>query len=176
MDINDKIAENTGLIYQQLHKFSLIDDQDAESFAWEALYKAVISFRPEEGNKFSTYAVCVIANALRNHVRTKSRKRQLDVISYDKQLDDGLYLVDTLSTHVTTEDEYFEREKNKVVNCAYCKAISELSERHHKIIEMWQDGATQRETARELGVSQPLVSQVISSFKYRLRKELEEYM
>lgn len=176
MDINDKIAENLGLVYQQLHKFSLVDDQDAESFAWEALHKAIISFRPEEGNKFSTYAVCVIANALRSHIRSKTRKKQLEVVSYDKEVDEGIYLYDTLSDNVTAEDAYFIQERNKAINNSYYSTLSALSERHRSIVEMWQDGATQRETAEKLGVSQPLVSQVISRFKYRLRKELEEYM
>lgn len=176
MDINDKIAEHLGLVYQQLHRFSLTDDQDAESFAWEALYKAIISFRPEEGNKFSTYAVCVIANALRNHVRPKSRKKTLDVTSYDKEVDNGHCISDLLTDNVTTEDAYFIQERNKAINSVYYKELSKLSERHCSIIEMWQDGITQKETAARLGVSQALVSQVISRFKHKLRIELEEYM
>ena len=86
MEVNDKIAANTGLIYKQLTAFNLLYDQDAESFAHEALWRAVKTFDESAGVAFSTYAVCCINNELRKHLRTLNRKRQLDVVSYDAPL------------------------------------------------------------------------------------------
>lgn len=181
MDINDQIAANLGLVYQQLFRFNLTDDQDAESYAYEALYRAILTYDKASGNAFSTYAVCVIANELRKHLRTLNKKRQLEVISYDVPVsdDNSATLVDTLKQAEDTEATVLFKELSGVVAESFNKVYRSLSETHRSIIYMWYESdykLTQREIASALKLSQPTVSKALSHFKYKLKIELEEYM
>lgn len=182
MDINDQIANNLGLVYQQLRRFKLTDDQDAESFAYEALYRAVLTYDASTGTAFSTYAVCIIANELRKHIRTLHKKRQLSVISYDTPStyeDNDSTLVDSLKHADDTESVVLFNELTSVVEESFNKVYNELNETHRRIISMWYASdykLTQNEISKALHISQPTVSKALSHFKYKLRMELEEYM
>lgn len=183
MDINDKIAENKGLVYQQLARFNLTYDQDAESYAYEALYKAVITYDASTGTVFSTYAVCVIANALRKHLRTLNKKRQLDVISYydpitaDANADE---LLEVLPAHDgDAESMVMFRELSEAVRAAFSKVLKTLTPLQQDVINAWYASdckMTQSDLAKALHTSQPTISKALSVFKYRLKVELEEYM
>lgn len=185
MDINDKIAANRGLIYQQLTRFNLQYDQDAESYAYEALYRAVITYNENAGAAFSTYAVCVIANALRKHLRTLNKKRQLDVVSYYETIsaacnsDDLIDAIPMPDAETDAEAVVIFKEFNCVVNKAFKKALKTLPSLQQSIVTTWYTSdckMTQSELARALHTSQPTVSKALSVFKYRLKLELEEYM
>jgi len=182
LDINDKIAANKGLIYQQLTRFNLLYDQDAESYAYEALYRAILTYKGDAGVVFSTYAVCVIANALRKHLRTLNKKRQLEVISYndtvsaDPESDD---MLDILSDDTDAEAIVLFKELTDVVAKSFTKVLSTMPELQQKVITTWYDAdckLTQSELAKALSTSQPTVSKALSVFKYRLKLELEDYM
>ena len=85
MDINDQIAENTGLIYKQLAAFNLLYDQDAESFAYEALYRAITTYNKSAGTAFSTYAVPMISGEIKRFLRDDGMikvSRSLKELSY----------------------------------------------------------------------------------------------
>lgn len=185
MDINDKIAANKGLIYQQLARFNLLYDPDAESFAYEALYKAILTYNENAGAVFSTYAVCVIANALRQHIRTLNKKRQLDVISYNEAISESANsddVIDTLLLHDAKTDAeavVLFKELSSVVQAAFKKVLKTLPPLQQKVVTTWYTSdcrLTQSELAKALGTSQPTVSKALSVFKYRLKLELEEYM
>lgn len=182
MDINDKIAENVGLVYQQLARFKLSDDQDAESFAYEALYKAVLTYDSNTGNAFSTYAVCVIANTLRKHIRSKNRKRQLSIISYDETIpgdDTNRSILDTIVFANDAEAEVLFNELTGTVRNAWLAVYKSLPESNRKVVSVWYASGckmTQREIADKVHVSQANVSRVLSIFKHKLKVELEEYM
>lgn len=182
MDINDQIAANLGLVYQQLSRFKLATDPDAESYAYEALYKAILTYDKSAGNAFSTYAVCVISNALRKHLRTLHKKRQLYVMSYDTPLTDEcdtFTIVDTLMHAEDTESTVLFKELSAEVEKAFNKVYSGLSDLHKKIIAIWYDAdckISQREIADAMHVSQPAVSRAISLFKHKLKMELEDYV
>ena len=182
MDINDQIAANLGLVYQQLIRFNLKDDQDAESYAYEALYHAILTYDKSAGAAFSTYAVCVIANELRKHLRTLNKKRQLDVVSYDEptaQNDDSYTLIDTIKHGEDAEATVLFTELSGAASEAFKRVYATLPDNHKKVISMWYDSdykIKQTEIAKVLQLSQPMVSRILSSFKYKLRQELEEYM
>ena len=185
MDINDQIAENAGLIYKQLSSFNLLYDQDAESFAYEALYKAILTYDKDTGTAFSTYATCCIANALRKHLRTLNKKRQLDVVSYYELIstkensDELIDIIPQLDTTTDAEAVYLFKELQGVVSDAFVKVLRGMSEKHQTVITRWYNSdckMTQCELAKALQISQPTVSKAISVFKYRLKLELEEYM
>lgn len=182
MDVNDKIAANLGLVYQQLARFNLTNNQDAESFAYEALYRAVITFKEDAGNAFSTYAVCVIANELRKYLRTVNKKRQLEVISYYETIrtdSKELYLVDTIKSAEDTESLVLFEELSETVREAFIKVLLKMSDTQRKVVTLWYKTGcemTQCEIANVLNVAQPTVSRAISIFKYKLKTELEDYV
>lgn len=181
MDVNDKIAMHKGLIYKQLHAFQLLYDQDAESFAYEALHKAVLTYDAATGTAFSTYAVCVINNALRHHLRSLTRKRQLDVVSYYTPVAHGdkeLPLLDTLIQYESTEDCLINSERCSYILDAVYAEYELLSDKHKKIVRAFYDNASlnQQEIAKAAGVTQATVSKVISAFRHRLKVRLEELM
>ena len=182
MDINDKIAENLGLVYQQLIRFKLSTDQDAESYAYEALYNAIRTYDESTGAAFSTYATCVIANTLRMHLRKMNKKRQLEVVSYDAPVtngEDSATIVDTLRQAEDTESIVLFNELSDVVADSFRKVYNTLNDTHKRVISMWYASdykMTQVEIANALRLSQPTVSKALSHFKYKLKLELEEYM
>lgn len=182
MDINDKIAANKGLIYQQLARFNLTYDQDAESYAYEALYRAIITYDEKAGAVFSTYAVCVIANALRKHLRTLNKKRQLDVVSYNGTVYDSTgadEIVTVIPDGIDAEALVLFKELKGVVKASFYKVLDTMPETQRRAIMLWYNSdckLTQSELAKALQVSQPTVSKALSVFKYRLKLELEEYM
>ena len=182
MDVNDKIAQNRGLIYKQLHAFQLLYDQDAESFAYEALHNAVLTYDKNAGAAFSTYATCVINNALRHHIRSLNKKRQLDVVSYYTPLspddEDSACLVDVLVHPDDAESVLIDKESRAIIRRAFSEEYNLLSDKHKKVAYLFfvASGMTQQDIAKSAGVTQATVSKIISAFRHRLKVRLEELM
>lgn len=182
-DINTLIAANKGLVYKQLNKYNLAKDPEAESIGYEALYNAVLDFDISKGTKLSTLATVYIYNALGSYVRTLNKKRQLEVISYNNvaYTDNGdeKEYVDFLASTNTVEEAYISKEQCIAVQQAVQELYDNLTNEKHKIIlAKWRDSgytAKTKELAKEVEVSQPYVSQVISSFKFKLKQRLEEH-
>ena len=181
--INDMIANNVGLIYAQLNKFNLSMDQDAESIGYGALHNAVVSYDSGKGVKFSTYATVCIYNALGSYIRTLNKKRQLDVVSYNapSSIDGevGHEYLESIPAKQNTEQDYIEAELHAHVRTAVQELYDSLTNNTQKaILAAWRDSeysATLVSIAKSVGVSQPYVSKVLSSFKKDLRKRLEEH-
>jgi RNA polymerase sigma factor (sigma-70 family) len=177
--VNEQIAAHTGLIYKRLRDFNLTDDQDAESCAYEALHNAVLTYDMSKGYAFSTYASCVIGNALRMHLRRLKRKRQLDVISYYTPYPsaEGLYLLDAIKVDNDAASQFLSEEACFTIANTFAIEKNKLSTIHRDIIDMWYYSTprmTQTEIAEEVHVSQVTVSRVISGFTHKLKKALEE--
>lgn len=180
-DINSIIANNTGLIYMQMNRFHLYKDPDAESFAYEALYKAALTFNEAENVKFSTYATVCIYNALGCYIRKLNNKQQLDVISYNTvaysdEVGDHEH-EEFITNGITTEDEVLNAlSYNELVDIIdqAVKSISNTKQR--SIIAMYVNSdytLSSKELASIIGVSQSYASQVLNIFKGDLRKRME---
>ena len=182
-DINATIAKHTGLIFKQLNKFNLATDPEAESIGYEALYNAILTYDQSKNVRFSTYASVCIYNALGSYIRTQNKQRQLEVISYNNiaYSEDGTdhEFVDFLSTSSDVEQDFMKNELHRIVREEFQKQYDTLTNEKHKvIISLWHDSeyeASMVSIAKQAGVSQPYVSQVINSFKFNLKKRLEEY-
>lgn len=182
-DINTKIARNVGLIFKQLKKFNLAKDPEAESIGYEALYNAILTYDQSKNVQFSTYASVCIYNALGSYVRTQNKQRQLEIISYNNiaYSEDGTdhEFVDFLSTPSDVEQDFMRKELHRIVREEFQKQYDMLTNEKHKvIITLWHNSdfeASMVSIAKQAGVSQPYVSQVINNFKFNLRKKLEEY-
>ena len=72
-----------------------------------------------------------------------------------------------------------KKELHRIVREEFQKQYDTLTnEKHKSIISLWRDSeyeASMVSIAKQVGVSQPYVSQVINSFKFNLRKKLEEH-
>ena len=182
-DINAKIAKHTGLIFNQIKKFNLAKDPEAESIGYEALYNAILTYDQSKNIKFSTYASVCIYNALGSYIRTQNKQRQLEVVSYNNiaYSEDGTdhEFVDFLSTSSDVEQDFMKNELHRIVREEFQKQYDTLTNEKHKVIvSLWHDSeyeASMVSIAKQAGVSQPYVSQVINSFKFNLKKRLEEY-
>lgn len=181
-DINAQIASNVGLIFKQLKKFNLARDPEAESIGYEALYNALLTYDQSKNIQFSTYASVCIYNALGSYVRTLNKQRQLEVISYNNIAfsDDGTEheYVDFISADTDLESDFMHRELRMLLVQEFNNLYDELTnDKHKSIVSIWRDSeyeASMVSIAKEVGVSQPYVSQVINSFKFNLRKRMEE--
>jgi len=182
-NIEDCIASNVGLIFVQLKKFNLARDPEAESIGYEALYNAILTYDGVKKTKLSTYASVCIYNALGTYVRTLHKQRQLEVMSYNNiaYAEDGTKheFVDFIQAPTNIADDYQHKELCNFV----CKEFQILydnltNEKHRAIAKIWHDSDYEASTvsiAKQVGVSQPYVSQIINSLKNSLRKRLEEY-
>lgn len=172
-DVENVIADNTGLVYYQLHKFNLAYNEDAISYAMEALWKAASTYDASRDCSFSTYATTCIYNGIMMYLRTYKREHALEAVSLDAELnDEGLTYVDLLAGADDIELEHFS-----TINIAINKALSNISNNKHKeVVTKWIESnfeATQKELAKELDISQAQVSRILSIFKNKLKKELE---
>lgn len=181
-DINATIAKHIGLIFNQLKKFNLAKDPEAESIGYEALYNAILTYDQSKNVRFSTYASVCIYNALGSYVRTQNKQRQLEVISYNNVAysEDGTKheFVDFISTPSDVEQDFMKKELHRIVREEFQAQYDMLTnEKHKAILALWRESdyeASMMSIAKQVGVSQPYVSQVINSFKFKLRKRLEE--
>ena len=176
MSIDEQIDENKGLIWSQLNRLHLAGDADAESIGYEALYNAVKTFDESAGFKLSTYATCCIYNALGSYIRTLNRKRQIDTVSYNNIADDSNEYITLFASEDCTEQSLLRNELHCAVRSAVTDAIDSLPEGKQKsIILAWcksEFKATYVDIAKSTGVSQPYVSQVLSTFMYKLKRKL----
>ena len=182
MDIDQLIADNMGLVYSQLHRFNMQDDDNAFSFGVEALMNAAKTFDASKGFTFATYATVCIYNALAHYLRSLNKKRQLSVVFYEDTIDGNadITYIDVLADPDTPETEYLKKELYAELWKAYDRAFEALrSDAAKAIISKWRESdftIQQTELANEVGVTQSNVSRILSAFKYRLKKEMEAYL
>lgn len=172
-DVEKVIVDNTGLVYHQLHKFNLAYNEDAISYAMEALWKAASTYDESRNCKFSTYASTCIYNGIMMYLRVHSKEQLLDTVSLEAELnEDGLTYVDLIAGADDIELEQFS-----AINKAINRAIANThNEKHKEVVIKWIESnfeVTQKELAEMLGISQAQVSRILSIFKNKLKKELE---
>lgn len=180
MDVEQLVTENMGLVWKQLHRFNLAYDDDAVSFAMEGLFKAAKTYNATSA--FSTYAYACIYNALGMYIRSKNRKRQLVVVSYDTPIEKDDPNSDSIGTffadHKTPESIFIQHEEYKEVIATINKLLAAMKPSSKKeILKVWyKSGCTmqQKDIADRTGMTQSYVSRVIGDFRYTIRKSLEE--
>ena len=173
------IRTNTGLVYKQLHRFYLLNDNEAESIAFEALWKAACDYDCTKGTKFSTLATVYIYNALCGYIRKLKAKNKIEYVSYNKLIGDDQheYLELLASDENVAEDLEYEEFLNFVATLYDEALLAVQNDKHRRILKIWRDkdfNCSATHIANEAGVSQSYVSQVLSSFKYKFRCLLED--
>ena len=146
--------KNEALVYHVLHKkfpMSRFDD-DFQQIARLGLWKACLRYDETKG-KFSTYAVPAIENEIKMELRKMSRKpieTSLDTLIMDTS---GL----TISEICMGEQ-----------NVGFIDTIwvdKELTDRQKRILSLLYDGMVQADIAREIGISQTVISREVTKIR-----------
>ena len=183
MDVNSIIENNRGLVFEQLKRLYVLNDPEAESIGYEALWDAATTYEENRGYKFSTYATCCIYNALGSYIRTLNKKRQLETVSYNNIAynDDGENheFLELFSSIVDVEQDIMKVELYRKLNEVYQLTYDRLTNpKHQAIAKAWRDAdydISNKDIAKIVGVSQPYVNQVINTFKFNIKKRMEAY-
>lgn len=177
------IEHNLRLVVYIAKKFDNtgVGVEDLISIGTIGLIKAINTFNPIKKIKLATYASRCIENEILMYLR-RNNKTKMEV-SIDEPLNvdwDGneLLLSDILGTD---EDVIYRDIENEVERKVLLGAISKLSEREKKIINLrfglgTKDGQemTQKEVASLLGISQSYISRLEKKIIRGLRKDLEK--
>lgn len=177
--VEELIVLNYGLIGKQLYKFYMINDPEALSLAYEALYNAIITYDHNKNSAFSTYATVCIYNKLGSYVRSLNSNAVLDTTSYENPISEsGKTLLDVLESPDTADGKLLSECGVEVILKYIVDYINDLRNPLHRIIvEQWvkSEFKLQHERiAKNLNCTQSYVSQVIKTFKNSLKKKLEE--
>lgn len=177
MDVEEIIRNNTGLIFFQMKKLHLLNDPEAESLGYEALYKAAITYQEDNGTKFNTYASVCIYNALGTYIRFLKRKRQLEVVSYHNLSGDS-ELINSLSVETNIEAEYIRKESiSELHSCIHEAYLELVSTKQIEIIDKWIElgwDSSSSDIAKEVGSSQPYAHQILAAFKTKVRRKYND--
>ena len=175
------IEHNLRLVVYIAKKFDNtgVGVEDLISIGTIGLIKSINTFKPDKNIKLATYASRCIENEILMYLR-RNNKTKLEV-SIDEPLNvdwDGneLLLSDILGTD---EDVIYRDIENEVERKLLLGAISKLSEREKKIINLrfglgTRDGheMTQKEVASLLGISQSYISRLEKKIMRQLKKEM----
>ena len=126
MTIEQLIQDNTGLVYKQLHKFNKAFDDDAVSYAFEALWRAAKTYDESKGAKFSTYASVCIYNEIALYLRKEQQRLKLDVVSYDNPIEDSTFLY-FIKSDDDIEKALVDTEKMDKVSAAFTNILDSLN-------------------------------------------------
>ena len=173
------IEHNLRLVAHVSKKYSgaVPDPDDLISIGTIGLIKAVDTFRPEKGSKFSSYAAACIQNEILMFLRS-GKKSALD-ISVNEPIDTDrngnvLTLMDIIAVEDTISDDI-----DTAIKCEKLKKIlrEELDESERRIIVKrygldGQKPLTQREIAAEMGISRSYVSRIEKRILERMRELL----
>ena len=189
----DKLAQNDKEARDELilHNMRLVahvtkkyaageeDTQELISIGTIWLIKAVSSFKPDYGNRFATFAIRCIENEILMYFRNKRKSRGdvsiFEPIGTDKE-GNQIHLVDVIENdqNDVLEDISRANELKKLKN----GMKQMLSKREYYILVKrfgldGNDELTQRQIAKELGISRSYVSRIEKAALKKLKKMLE---
>ena len=189
----DKLAQNDKEARDELilHNMRLVahvtkkyaageeDTQELISIGTIGLIKAVSSFKPDYGNRFATFAIRCIENEILMYFRNKRKSRGdvsiFEPIGTDKE-GNQIHLVDVIENdqNDVLEDISRANELKKLKN----GMKQMLSKREYYILVKrfgldGNDELTQRQIAKELGISRSYVSRLEKAALKKLKKMLE---
>ena len=177
---NILIERNLRLVAHVCKKYSNsnVDQDDLISIGTIGLIKGINSFKPEKGARLSTYVSRCIDNEILMHFRADKKNSKnvsiYDGISYDKEGNE-VTILDVLKT----EDPDFNEEIYKNDNIKLLKEyMNILTPRERDVLTKRygldnSDEITQKEIAKNLGISRSYVSRIE---KRAITKILREFI
>jgi RNA polymerase sporulation-specific sigma factor len=154
------VTDNHNLIYFFLNKWGkTIEYYDICAIG---LCKAAITYDSSKSVKFATYAeVCI-----ENEIKIESRKqKKYSVYSLDRTFSstlDGtgeIAFVENLTTGLSAYDEILPYQLDEILNA-----------QEYKLVALILEGYTQTEIGNIIGISQSMISRMLSKIKQKLLK------
>jgi RNA polymerase sporulation-specific sigma factor len=162
------IEHNLRLVAHIVKKFDNTgeDLEDLISIGTIGLIKAIESYSPDKGTKLATFAARCIENEILMYLRSLKKTRKdvslHDPIGTDKEGNE-ITLIDILGTEA---DDVAEKVQLKIEKSKIYAHLDILDEREQEVIrgrfglEHGGEERTQREIAKELGISRSYVSRI----------------
>lgn len=171
------IERNLRLVAHIVKKYQHLDEdpEDLLSIGTIGLIKAVSTFNLEKGNRLATYAARCIENEilmmLRGKKKTSKEVSLYEPIGTDREGNE-IQLFDVIESD--EEDAPSKVALKDDIKMLYEKVSSELSPRERLVLKMRYglyegEEYTQREIARQLGISRSYVSRIQKSAIEKLR-------
>lgn len=177
----DKLVEhNLRLVVHIIKKYyaNYSDQDDLISIGTIGLIKAVNSFDSSKGTRLATYASRCIENEILMYFRNQKKTSQ--DISMNEPIDvDAQGNPLTLSEIIFTDDTIVDDIDKKLKLERLRKAVNEISDEREKLIIVKRYGLngrvpmTQREIAKQLGISRSYVSRIEKKALRNLRKAFD---
>lgn len=162
------VLNNQGMVGIVLKSLNLNPlDEDLFSIGLIGVVKAVNTFNPDKGVKFSAYATPIIRNKI---LTTFRKKRIIPAFSLDEPHDLGNGESVDFSEMIA-DNKRFEEEV--IADMQIEQIFSKLNERERKIIALSMQGKKQIDIAEMCGISQAQVSRIIKSIYKKWRKQNE---
>ena len=168
------IERNLRLVAHVIKKYQYVDEdpEDLISIGTIGLIKAIVTFNPSKGNRLAAYASKCVENEILMHLRARKKTSKeislYEPIGTDREGNE-IKLYDIIETD---EDDIPERVCLKEnIQKLYEKVENELSQREKLVLKMRYGGEeyTQREVAKQLGISRSYVSRIEKSAVEKLR-------
>lgn len=172
------IEHNLRLVAHVVKKYQYLneDPEDLISIGTIGLIKAVVTFNADKGNRLAAYASKCIENEILMYLRSKKKSNKevslYEPIGTDREGNE-IKLYDIIETDEEDVSEKIYLREN--IQKLYEKVESELSDRERLVLKMRYglysgEKYTQREIARQLGISRSYVSRIEKSAVEKLRK------
>ena len=172
------IERNLRLEAHVIKKYQHVDEdmEDLISIGTIGLIKAIVTFNPDKNNKLGTYAARCIENEILMMLRSKKKtSREVSLyepIGTDREGNE-IQLYDIIET--SEDDAQTKIALKDDIKTLYDKLESVLSPRERLVLKMRyglynQEEYTQREIAKQLGISRSYVSRIEKSAIEKLRE------
>lgn len=171
------IERNLRLVAHVVKKYQNLeeDPEDLISIGTIGLIKAVVTFNPDKGNRLAAYASRCVENEVLMYLRSRKKNGKevslYEPIGTDREGNE-IRLYDIMETDDDDIPEKIYLKEN--IQKLYEKVESELSQREKLVLKMRYglyngEQYTQREIARQLGISRSYVSRIEKSAVQKLR-------
>ncbi|WP_150273160.1 MULTISPECIES: RNA polymerase sporulation sigma factor SigK [Paenibacillus] len=162
------IEHNLRLVAHIVKKFDNTgeDMEDLISIGTIGLIKAIESYRPNKGTKLATFAARCIENEILMHLRSLKKTRKdvslHDPIGTDKEGNE-ITLIDILGSET---DDVIKEVDLKIEKSKIYRNLDILDDREKEVVigrfglDTGGEERTQREIAKELGISRSYVSRI----------------
>lgn len=176
------IERNLRLVAHVMKKYQNLDEdpEDLLSIGTIGLIKAVTTFNSGKGNRLAAYASRCIENEILMHFRSRKKSAKelslYEPIGTDREGNE-IRLYDIIEADDSDIPEKISLKEN--IQKLYEKVENELSQREKLVLKMRyglynSEEYTQREIARQLGISRSYVSRIEKSAVEKLRVGFED--
>lgn len=176
------IERNLRLVAHVIKKYQNLeeDPEDLISIGTIGLIKAVVTFNPDKGNRLAAYASRCVENEILMYLRSKKKNGKevslYEPIGTDREGNE-IRLYDIIETDESDIPDKIHLKEN--IQILYKKVENELSSREKLVLKMRYglyngEEYTQREIARQLGISRSYVSRIEKSAVEKLREHFQK--